>query len=113
MINPEMYHKARKHKIAQMKSMLREMIADDDDDPMDKDKLSGIMEEAGESPEEEEIEVKSGEEIPGHEEEEMSPLHKKMSAYFKPKAKERRPGTAIMFAKSKEFCAPAGKMGKK
>lgn len=102
MINPAMYHKARKSKIQEMKRMMHEMIASGDDGPMDHGKVADVMEEAGENPQEEVMESPA-EELSEHDDsgDTATPAHKDAfdkakHDYFKPKMKPSRPGTAIL-----------------
>lgn len=97
-----MMDQAKLEKVQELKRLLREIIANKgEDSEMDEDQVQDMLDEASEDAEAPEVSDEGGSVsiADESEDEDLDSLTAMKRAYFKPKAKERRPGTAIVIAK--------------
>lgn len=91
MLDP--YKSAKIEKLKQLKKLMYELMAEEGVEP-DEEISEGGLHEAMEAAEDETQAGEDQAELPS---DPMSELKKMKEEYFKPKVRERRPGTAIMF----------------
>ena len=95
----DVYGSARKEKIKEIRKLLQEIVADgDEDEEMPEGTMEEILVDADDAVEEEADDVEIADE---EDEDEEDPFTKERREFFKPKPRERRPGTAVMIGSAK------------